>query len=148
MKLLKNILPESIIERMQSGQKFVADSHQHVVILFSGEATIALSMLTTLPRAHDCHRAFAWLSRPAVCAPCVTSAPPADIVGFTTLSSNLPTAEVSRRPRGRRSRAGSPSSLHAFSAAAPRDTGEQLASLARVWAQGWHALCAPPHRCS
>lgn len=37
MKLLKNILPESIIQRMQSGQKFVADSHQHVVILFSGE---------------------------------------------------------------------------------------------------------------
>ncbi len=36
MKLLKNILPESIIERMQQGQKFVADSHQHVVILFSG----------------------------------------------------------------------------------------------------------------
>jgi hypothetical protein len=36
MKLLKNILPESIIQRMQSGQKFVADSHEHVVILFSG----------------------------------------------------------------------------------------------------------------
>uniref|UniRef100_A0A7S0WIH5 Guanylate cyclase n=1 Tax=Chlamydomonas leiostraca TaxID=1034604 RepID=A0A7S0WIH5_9CHLO len=52
MKLLKNILPESIIARMQSGQKFVADSHQHVVILFS------------------------------------------DIVGFTNLSSKLPTAEV------------------------------------------------------
>uniref|UniRef100_A0A7S3VS63 histidine kinase n=1 Tax=Dunaliella tertiolecta TaxID=3047 RepID=A0A7S3VS63_DUNTE len=52
MKLLKNILPESIIQRMQSGQKFVADSHQHVVILFS------------------------------------------DIVGFTRLSSKLPTAEI------------------------------------------------------
>ncbi|KAL6760740.1 guanylate cyclase, partial [Haematococcus lacustris] len=52
MKLLKNILPESIIQRMQSGQKFVADSHQHVVILFS------------------------------------------DIVGFTNLSSKLPTAEI------------------------------------------------------
>lgn len=38
MKLLKNILPESIIQRMQQGQKFVADSHGHVVILFSGEA--------------------------------------------------------------------------------------------------------------
>lgn len=38
MKLLKNILPESIIERMQSGQKFVADSHPHVVIMFSGGA--------------------------------------------------------------------------------------------------------------
>lgn len=35
MKLLKNILPESIIARMQQGQKFVADSHGHVVILFS-----------------------------------------------------------------------------------------------------------------
>ncbi|GLI70739.1 hypothetical protein VaNZ11_015764 [Volvox africanus] len=52
MKLLKNILPESIIARMQQGQKFVADSHAHVVILFS------------------------------------------DIVGFTSLSSKLPTAEV------------------------------------------------------
>eukprot|EP00198_Chlamydomonas_reinhardtii_P009452 XP_001698789.1 chlamyopsin-6 [Chlamydomonas reinhardtii] len=52
MKLLKNILPESIIARMQQGQKFVADSHGHVVILFS------------------------------------------DIVGFTSLSSKLPTAEV------------------------------------------------------
>ncbi|GLC35005.1 Hexokinase-3 [Pleodorina starrii] len=52
MKLLKNILPESIIARMQQGQKFVADSHRHVVILFS------------------------------------------DIVGFTSLSSKLPTAEV------------------------------------------------------
>jgi hypothetical protein len=35
MKLLKNILPESIITRMQQGQKFVADSHNHVAILFS-----------------------------------------------------------------------------------------------------------------
>ncbi|KXZ47741.1 hypothetical protein GPECTOR_33g623 [Gonium pectorale] len=52
MKLLKAMLPESIIARMQQGQKFVADSHSHVVILFS------------------------------------------DIVGFTSLSSKLPTAEV------------------------------------------------------
>ena len=35
MKLLKNILPESIILRMQQGQKFVADSHSHVCVLFS-----------------------------------------------------------------------------------------------------------------
>ena len=27
MKILKNILPESIIQRMQNGQKLVADSH-------------------------------------------------------------------------------------------------------------------------
>jgi hypothetical protein len=36
MKLLKNILPESIIARMQQGQKFVADSHAH------GEACVAV----------------------------------------------------------------------------------------------------------
>lgn len=42
MKLLKNILPESIIARMQSGQNFVADSHQHVVILFSGTPACSL----------------------------------------------------------------------------------------------------------
>ncbi len=36
VRLLKNILPDNIIRRLQDGDKFVADSHQHVVILFSG----------------------------------------------------------------------------------------------------------------
>ena len=47
MKLLKNILPEGIIHRMQMGQKLVADSHQHVVILFSGEDRLLAGSLTT-----------------------------------------------------------------------------------------------------
>lgn len=49
MKLLKNILPESIIQRMQQGQKFVADSHGHVVILFSGESGNDVAIHWCLP---------------------------------------------------------------------------------------------------
>lgn len=52
LRLLKNILPESIIQRIQSGQNFVADSHRHVCVLFT------------------------------------------DIVGFTNMSAQMPTAEV------------------------------------------------------
>jgi len=62
MKLLKNILPESIIQRMQSGQKFVADSHQHVVILFSGERPcmpVCMHMRVSCARA--CARAWLWV---------------------------------------------------------------------------------------
>jgi hypothetical protein len=40
MRLLRNILPGGIIRRLQAGDKFIADSHQHVVVLFSGEINI------------------------------------------------------------------------------------------------------------
>ncbi len=41
VRLLRNVLPESVIQRMQgdpSGQETViADSHEHVVMMFAGE---------------------------------------------------------------------------------------------------------------
>ncbi|KAK9862151.1 hypothetical protein WJX84_008470 [Apatococcus fuscideae] len=52
MQLLQAIMPQKIIAKIQNGQKFIAETHPNVVILFS------------------------------------------DIVGFTTLSSKLPTSEI------------------------------------------------------
>ncbi|KAK9836885.1 hypothetical protein WJX74_010424 [Apatococcus lobatus] len=52
MQLLQAILPEKIINKIQNGQKFIAETHKHVIVLFS------------------------------------------DIVGFTTLSSTMPTSEI------------------------------------------------------
>ncbi|KAK9847967.1 hypothetical protein WJX84_006862 [Apatococcus fuscideae] len=52
MQLLQAIMPQKIIAKIQNGQKFIAETHPHVVVLFS------------------------------------------DIVGFTTLSSKLPTTEI------------------------------------------------------
>lgn len=54
MLILKSILPEFIIDRMQAGYNIIGDSHPHVVILFS------------------------------------------DVVGFSTMSSTMPAAEVGK----------------------------------------------------
>ncbi|KAK9826256.1 hypothetical protein WJX74_003071 [Apatococcus lobatus] len=47
MEILKSILPERIIHRLQEGQRIIGDSHPHVVILFSdivGFSTMATEM--------------------------------------------------------------------------------------------------------
>jgi hypothetical protein len=36
INLLRSLLPDAIIRRLQKGQKLIADAHDNVVILFSG----------------------------------------------------------------------------------------------------------------
>jgi hypothetical protein len=67
MKMLRSILPDKIIKRLQNGEKFVADSHQHVAVLFTGTFPCWVQFDKRQPAVLACILVFCWFKCLKMC---------------------------------------------------------------------------------